>query len=247
MRAANTPFGLELSEFFDIPRGDRAANPWDPGASKLIVTVRDLDAVARALQTFGAPVVTLGGAPVNTAGGRALLVRDPDGCLVEVRQASPATVAAARPGDEVLETAIGITVSRQARALAFYETLLGFTRRNTRAADAAELRLNGVAAGKLTETVMSVSGTSVTVVLSEFVLPASASPAAPFAWRLQDVGSPQLQLEVAGLDALIDRTKNAGYGFLSVGAKPIQRAFGRFVFAIDPDAVLVEFVEPAAR
>ncbi len=35
MRAANTPFGLELSEFFDIPRGDRAANPWDPGASTL--------------------------------------------------------------------------------------------------------------------------------------------------------------------------------------------------------------------
>jgi hypothetical protein len=51
---------------------------------------------------------------------------------------------------------------------------------------------------------------------------------------------------VSGLDALIDRTKNAGYRFLSVGAKPIQRAFGRFVFAIDPDAVLVEFVEPAA-
>ena len=33
MRAPNTPFGLELSEFFDIARGDRAANPWDPGAS----------------------------------------------------------------------------------------------------------------------------------------------------------------------------------------------------------------------
>jgi hypothetical protein len=69
----------------------------------------------------------------------------------------------------------------------------------------------------------------------------------PFDWKLQDVGSPQFQLEVSGLDALIDRTKQAGYRFLSVGAKPIQRAFGRFVFAIDPDALLVEFVEPAAR
>jgi hypothetical protein len=87
----------------------------------------------------------------------------------------------------------------------------------------------------------------VAVVLSEFALPAGATqPARRFDWRLQDVGSPQFQLEVSGLDALIDRTKNAGYRFLSVGAKPIQRAFGRFVFAIDPDAVLVEFVEPAA-
>ena len=45
MRAANTPFGLELSEFFDVPRSERHANPWDPGASKLIFTVRDLNSV----------------------------------------------------------------------------------------------------------------------------------------------------------------------------------------------------------
>jgi predicted enzyme related to lactoylglutathione lyase len=246
MRPPNTPFGLELSEFFDIPRSERAANPWDPGASRLIVTVRDLDAVVRTLKARGALVVTLGGVPVDTPFGRALLVRDPDGYLVEARQASRAMVAAARPADEVLGTSIGITVSRRTRALPFYETLLGFTVRQTRSAGAAGLRLNGLSGGKLTETVMSLPGTPVTVVLSEFEPPASAAPAAPFAWRLQDVGSPQLQLEVSGLDALIDRTKTAGYRFLSVGATPIPRAFGRFVFAIDPDTVLVEFVEPAA-
>jgi len=77
-------------------------------------------------------------------------------------------------------------------------------------------------------------------------LPAVATQVAmPFAWRLQDVGSPQLQIQVAGLDALMARTAQAGYRFLSVGGKPIQRPFGRFVFAIDPDGVLVEFVEPA--
>jgi len=43
------------------------------------------------------------------------------------------------------------------------------------------------------------------------------------------------------------RTTQSGYRFLSVGGKPIQRPFGRFVFAIDPDSVLVEFVEPAGR
>jgi hypothetical protein len=31
MRAPNTSFGLELSEFFDVPRGERPPNPWDPG------------------------------------------------------------------------------------------------------------------------------------------------------------------------------------------------------------------------
>ena len=66
MRAPNTPFGLELSEFFDIARGDRRANPWDPGASALIFSVRDLDAVAGRLKARGAPVVTLGGTAVTT-------------------------------------------------------------------------------------------------------------------------------------------------------------------------------------
>jgi hypothetical protein len=110
------------------------------------------------------------------------------------------------------------------------------------------LRLHGLAGDTLTETTLSIPGTAVTVVLSEFAPRAGTTPAPRrFEWRLQDVGSPQFQLEVSGLDALIDRTKNAGYRFLSVGAKPIQRAFGRFVFAIDPDGVLVEFVEPTAR
>jgi catechol 2,3-dioxygenase-like lactoylglutathione lyase family enzyme len=64
---------------------------------------------------------------------------------------------------------------------------------------------------------------------------------------VQDVGAPLFLLEVAGLDALLDRTARAGYRFLSVGATPIRRPFGRFVFAIDPDGILVEFVEPAVR
>jgi len=248
MRVTNTPFGLELSEFFDIPRGARQANAWDPGASKLIFTVRDLDVVLGRLKEGRAPVVTTGGIALYTPKGRAILVRDPDGYLVEVRQASSAAVTAAKAPGDVIETAIWISVARRERALAFYEGLLGFQRRDTRTADEAELRLNGVGEGKLTQTVMAIPGTAMTVVLAEFARPANATPAAmPFAWRIQDVGAPQFQLEVAGLDALLERTTRAGYRFLSVGAKPIQRPFGRFVFAIDPDGVLVEFVEPSAR
>jgi predicted enzyme related to lactoylglutathione lyase len=236
MRAPHTPFGLELSEFFDIPRSDRAPNPWDPGASTLVFSVRDVDAVAARLKARGAPAITLGGAPVTTPSGRAMLVRDPDGCLIEVRQS------------DVIATSIGITVASLARARAFYETLLGFTVTGTRTAAASELRLRRLSKGTLTETSMTVPGTAVRLVLSEFTLAAGTTPPATrFDWKLQDVGSPQLQLEVSGLDALIERTKKAGYRFLSVGATPIQRAFGRFVFAIDPDGVLVEFVEPTPR
>jgi catechol 2,3-dioxygenase-like lactoylglutathione lyase family enzyme len=120
MRASNMPFGLELSEFFDIERSDRAPNSWDPGASTLLLSVRDLDLVTARLKARGAPVVTLGGAPITTPSGRAIVVRDPDGCLIEVRQ-----------GD-VGETSIGITVASLALAREFYDRLLGFTVTGTR-------------------------------------------------------------------------------------------------------------------
>ena len=248
MHAPNTPFGLELSEFFDIPRSERAANPWDPGASKLIFAVRDLEAVARALQARGAPVITLGGRPLDTPAGRSLLVRDPDGYLVEVTQASPGEIASAASPGAVVRTSIGIVVADTATALVFYRDLLGFEVRATRRATDAELRLNGLAEGALKQTTTSIPGTDVAVLFYEFTLPATATPPAnPFRWRIEDVGAPQFQLQVAGLDALLERTKQAGYRFLSVGAKPIQRPFGRFVFAIDADGVLVEFVEPAGQ
>jgi len=248
MRAANTPFGLELSEFFDVPRSERQANAWDPGASKLIFMVRDLDAIVARLKTRRAPVVTIGGIPLNTPSGRAMLVRDPDGYLVEVRQASSAAVTAAKASGDVIETAIWISVARRERALAFYETLLGFQVRAPRTANDAELRVNGLTEGKLTQTMMSIPGIDATVVLAEFARSTTAKPAAmPFEWRVQDVGAPQFQLQVAGLDALLARTKRAGYRFISTGARPIQRPFGRFVFVADSDGVLVEFVEPTAN
>jgi catechol 2,3-dioxygenase-like lactoylglutathione lyase family enzyme len=245
MRAPNTPFGLELSEFFGVPRSERVANAWDPGAATLVFDVRDLDAVVSRLKARGTPVVTLGGGAIETPRGRAIMVRDPDGCLVEVRQAGKASSAAKGPG-EVVETSIGISVARLQRALEFYQGLLGLSVGAPRAGDANDLRLNGLSSGRLTQVAMSIPGASaISVVLSEFSLaPGETQVAVPFAWRIQDVGAPQFQLQVAGLDTLMERTTRSGYRFLSVGARPIQRPFGRFVFAIDPDGVLVEFVEP---
>jgi catechol 2,3-dioxygenase-like lactoylglutathione lyase family enzyme len=248
LHAPNTPFGLELSEFLDIPRETRRANPWDPGTSSLIFQVRDLNGVLAKLAAAGAPILTLGNAPVDTPAGRAVLVRDPDGYLIQLTQASPAAIARAASGDQVVATAIGITVADTTKSLAFYRGLLGFDVRGTRTATAADLRLNGLSAGRLTQTRTAIAGTDIEVVFSEFALAAGTpAAAAPFRWRIQDVGAPQFQLQVRGLNTLIEQTKASGYQFLSVGARPIQRAFGRFVFAIDPDGVLVEYVEPTAR
>src|SRR5690606_36935609 len=185
----------------------------------------------------GAPVVTLGGGPVSARGGRAVLVRDPDGYLVELRQATPAEVAAAADGATV-GTALGLTVESTQVALRLYRDLLGFDVRETWQAASAELALNGLDGGRLEQTLTVIPGTAITVLFSEYDLSGTGVAAEPFQWRIQDVGSPQFQLQVRGLDALLERTRAAGYRFLSVGGRPIQRPFGRFVFLLDSDNIL---------
>ena len=244
MRAPNTPFGLELSEFIEIEREHRAANAYDPGASRLIFGVRDFDAVAAKLAERAAPIVTLRALPLTVRGERALLVRDPDGYLIEIRQAPAAAIARAAPG-VIVSTAIGLTVKDTERALDFYRGLLGFAVRETWEADAAELALNGVNGGRLEQTRTVIPGTAIDVVFADFDLPEGMT-AEPFRWRIQDVGSPQVQLEVRGLDGLLERTRAAGYRFLSVEARPIRRPFGRFVFLLDADEILVEYAEPGS-
>jgi catechol 2,3-dioxygenase-like lactoylglutathione lyase family enzyme len=244
MRAPNTPFGLELSEFIEIARDQRPANPWDPGASRLIFTVRDLHAVTVTLAARATPIMTLGGGPVSARGTRSVLVRDPDGYLVELRQAPEAEAASAAPG-QVVATSIGLTVEDTQRALRLYRDLLGFDVRETWQASSAELALNGLDRGALEQTLTLIPGTAIAVFFADFALRDAAVSVAPFRWRIQDVGSPQFQLEVRGMDDLIARTRKAGYRFLSVDGRPIQRPFGRFVFLADADSILVEYAEPA--
>jgi catechol 2,3-dioxygenase-like lactoylglutathione lyase family enzyme len=243
MRAPNTPFGLELSEFIEIPREERAVNPWDPGASRLIFKVRDLHAVTVKLAARGSPIVTLGGGPVSARAARSVLVRDSDGYLLELRQASAAEVAGAAPG-QIVETSIGLTVEDTRRALRLYRDLLGFDVRETWQASSAELALNGLDGGGLEQTLAVLPGTGIAVIFSDFTL-GDASVANAIRWRIQDVGAPQFQLEVRGLEELIERTRAAGYRFVSMDARPIQRPFGRFVFFVDADDILVEYAEPA--
>ena len=143
----------------------------------------------------------------------------------------------------VISSIIRINVSDMEQTLAFYQDMLGFRVENTRQSQGSELAVFGLEEGSVTETLATIVGTDIRVLFTEFSL-AGDVPVNPYDWALQDVGSPQFQLEVRNLDTLLKETADRGYDFLSVDSKPIPRAFGRFVFAKDPDTVLVEFVEP---
>ncbi len=246
MRLPNAPFGLELSEFNDIETRALQPNLWDPGATTLILEVRDIDAVVAAIRKNRAPIVTLSAEPVNIgtarAPSRSILVRDPDGYLIQVIQVGPDSLSQGGGTDAVIGAAIGVSVADLDKERAFYSSILGFDIHSAAGfrADKAVLDLIGLPNGRLRLSAAYVPGTRARVEFYEF----KDVSGSPVHLRIQDPGAPQLQLRVRELDQLIKRVKEAGYVFVSVGAKPIERAFGRFVFALDPNSVLVEFVEP---
>ena len=94
-RIPNAPFGFELTEFTGGPRKPVRPNLQDSGAATLALQVRDIEKVMARVRASGAPIVTIGGAPVNPTGNpnsklREIVVRDPDGFFVELQQPDPA-------------------------------------------------------------------------------------------------------------------------------------------------------------
>lgn len=246
MRLPGAEFGLELSEFNDIEARTVRPNLWDPGATTLILEVRDIDSAFAAIRKSGALFVTLSAAPVKIGRGvRSVFIRDPDGYLIQVIQASPEAIAKTPVGSTVVGAAIGLTVADMAKERAFYQNILGFdiSGGSRRGGDKEMLALIGLKKGRMYRSDANIPGTRARVEFYEF----QKVRGVPLRLRIQDPGAPQLQLAVRDLDPLMQQAKEAGVTFVSVGAKPIQRAFGRFIFVLDPNGVLVEFVHPAER
>jgi catechol 2,3-dioxygenase-like lactoylglutathione lyase family enzyme len=74
-----------LWEFYQVPRLRRAPNVQDPGASALSLLVEDLQPLLERMKAAKVEVETPSGAPVGLGQGlRGVLVRSPDGLLIEL-------------------------------------------------------------------------------------------------------------------------------------------------------------------
>ena len=119
--------------------------------------VRDLDAVLKAAEARGAPVVTKGGVPVSTPDGPVVLVRDPDGYLIRLRPKDLRRRSRRQP--------LGRSSARESRlrsrarqpGSAFYRDLLRFEVHDRVPQPRASL-VYGLDRGKLTETPVVIPG-----------------------------------------------------------------------------------------
>jgi catechol 2,3-dioxygenase-like lactoylglutathione lyase family enzyme len=246
-RIPNATFGFELTEFTGGPRKAVHPNLQDIGAATLALQVRDIETVLAKVKASGAPIVTIGGAPVNPTGDpnskfREIVVRDPDGFFVELQQPDPLPLTA----DDILGAAVQLSIEDSARTVAFLHDAIGFNAKQTGrlGTNAIVANLIGLPTAQWRITHGNIAGITLDFGLIEY----SGVPRAKVTAGAEDPGSPAFTMVVRDVNAAVDQWTKAGGTVATTGGKAIVRANGAGnVFVRDVNGFMWELIQRAAQ
>jgi len=252
-RIPNADFGFELTEFTGGPRKPVRPNIQDVGAATLALQVRDIEKVLAKVKASGAPIVTIGGAPVNPTGNpsgklREIVVRDPDGFFVELQQPDPlppGAASASAPSD-ILGAAVQFSVEDSASTVAFLRDAIGFDARPTGplGTNPVVANLIGLPGAQWRITHGNIPGAALDFGLIEY----SGVARAKLETGAEDPGSPAFTMVVRDIQAAVDQWTKAGGTVATTGGKPIVRANGAGnVFVRDVNGLMWELIQSAAQ
>ena len=230
-RVTGTRVTVEMMEIQQVPYQTIPLLIQDPGTATIVFIVRDVEtALARAAQA-GAKIETPGGKPVTLAdGAHAILIRDIDGRIIELRQLSQ---AASSPGD-IVDMRLSIAVNDMEKTKKLYRDILGFTVEGETpfTADAAMRSLTGLSQAQVRQSRIQAPGSALWIELVEF----KGAPRTPLHMKIQDRGAARLQLRVQDVDAIVTAVKGAGLKVMSTDgvAQPIPPNFKGALIA-DPN------------
>jgi catechol 2,3-dioxygenase-like lactoylglutathione lyase family enzyme len=236
--------GFELTEFSNVERHPAQPQVWDPGAPHMKFLVRDIAPVMAAITAMNAPIVTSSKAPVKVQTGpgpaTAIVVRDPDGYLVEVLQVAP---PAGAPEGNLIGSMPGETVADIAASQRFWHDVMGLQATGDQrfAKDRAMLDLFGLPAGAEYRVASGlIPGSKVRM---EFIEIKGAGTGKPFSLRVPDPGASGFAILVSDIETLLPRLKALKVPVLSKdGALVEWDATTRNVFVKDPDGLNLELV-----
>ena len=246
----NAAFGFELTEFTGGSRKPVRPNIQDIGAATLALQVRDIEKVVAKVKASGAPVVTIGGDPVNPTGNpnsklREIIVRDPDGFFVELQQPDPQPATAATPGD-ILGAAVQFSIEDSAKTVAFLRDAIGFNAHPTGPLGTSPVVANliGLPNAHWRITHGNIPGTTLDFGLIEYSGVARAKVVA----GAEDPGSPAFTMVVHDIHAAVDQWTKAGGTVATTGGQPIVRASGAGnVFVRDVNGLMWELIRSAPQ
>jgi catechol 2,3-dioxygenase-like lactoylglutathione lyase family enzyme len=250
-RIPNAGFGFELTEFTGGSRKPVRPNIQDAGVATLALQVRDIDKVLAMVKASGAPIVTLGGAPVNPTGNpnsklREIVVRDPDGFFVELQQPDPLPASAANTPGDILGASVQFSIEDSAKTIAFLRDAIGFNARPTGplGTNRVVTSLIGLPEAQWRITHGNIPGTTLDFGLIEYSGVARAKVVA----GAEDPGSPAFTMVVRDIHGAVDQWTKAGGTVATSGGEPIVRSNGAGnVFVRDVNGLMWELIQSAAQ
>ena len=230
-----TTWWSEPLEYGDVDRQPVQPRLQDPGVATTILYVRDVDALLARLKKAGTPVVTPGASPVQvTFGatkGRAIIVKDPDGYLVELVQ--PPTFPADAPAADVIGAGVRLTIGDTEQTLHVYRDIMGFRPHvGSFVRNEGYGALTGLNAEVKLTTAQVPGEPRLTFEFAEF----RGVDRKPMRTRIQDPGSMKFQFVVRNVDGAAAKLAGAGGTIVSVGGKQVNLgAAGPHIIVRDPN------------
>jgi catechol 2,3-dioxygenase-like lactoylglutathione lyase family enzyme len=222
----------------------------DPGSSRLILIVRELDKTLAILKDELVPVVPSGGNPVILTGHpgitgrvRAVIVRDPDGYPVELMEISPPPVSTVPEESNILGARVAFVVADLEVTCRWFQNLVGPNLRFWLSSGFLEDRgyqeLTGMP-GRFRMAMGLIPGSSVAMEFLEY----ENRPKKFVKPHIQDPGTAHILFMAKDDDIIMQRVRAAKVQTLSatggpVFIGPVTRSF----FVPDPDGLWAEFMD----
>jgi catechol 2,3-dioxygenase-like lactoylglutathione lyase family enzyme len=252
-RATGIAGGIEIVEISGAKASTLKRALQDPGAVTLVLTVRDLDAIAARLHEQNVRVLTPGKVPaLVTMGGaqaRVLTVQDPDGHFVELIQPPEIAATAVPPTANIIDARVRQTVQSLDRAVQLYHDALGLAliNRSEFTSEHAVATALGVPGARLRMATLQVPQSGLILEVIEFAGKHRSARA-----NIQDPGSTRMQLRVRNVDEAIAAIAKFGGEVISTGGKSVELPAGnnKITVAIDrePDNLFIVMLgAPAPR
>ncbi len=241
-------FNMELIEFTGLKRKRVRPGNQDPGASTLVLTVRNIDKALEAAKKGGGTVVTVGGAPLRIEDdkSRSVFVRDPDGFFIELDQPDHLPETTAPPTSSVIAGRLARTIQNTDKTLNFYRDLFGFEvqpgtpfEANKTIADLVGVPTKVQFRGYMAK----IPGSSARWEFIQF----KDLPGKPFHPKISDPGAAGFQLKVRDVGAAVKAVKAGGGTILTTGGEPLVIGKNRTVLVHDPDGFLLELMQNVAQ
>ena len=229
---------LEMEDFKG--QASKAVHPRlvDPGATVIMLWVKDVDAVLKSVTQANAEVVSAGKKPVTmkAEGGsqKVLFVKDPDGFLLEFIQPDPLPAAAAAAEQNAFNTGLGISVNDVEAAANFYREKLGFEVKVAAdfVTDQPFLAASGLKGVKVRRGSTTVPGTAFPIEFMEF----TGERKAIFP-EIHDPGATMLRVQVKDLPTVVKNLRGAGVQINSTTGEPTNNQ----MVVRGPDGLFFQF------